>query len=352
MKRRVIIPIAGLLGSLFVTGQAHAQGSVTLYGILDADVQYLNHARAANGSGASQITAGSGGEYGSRFGMRGRENLGGGLSALFVLEQGYTINNGAATDSTRQFGRLSYVGIDSSYGALTLGRQYSALFDIIAPYLPQIRSTTFEPYAQAINNYIDNSIKYTAHAGGLTFVGLAALGGVAGNFRAGASYSAGINYAQGPWSIAVAADQSNTAASTTAPVGSVGKVWRVDAGGSYVIGKATINLGYKWGRTENALSAVTQRDAMYWGGVRYRFTPSFDALIAYYYQDLRLANGRDPANPEQVTVQTNYLLSKATAVYAAVSHTWHSAMNFGAVSTLGNGYTDQTGVAIGMRHFF
>ena len=343
----------GLLGvSACLPVAAMAQSSVTLYGIIDTDVTYLNHVRNAQGHSSSQVAMASAGEFGSRFGMRGVEDLGGGNKALFVLEQGFNGNNGTMTDGTKQFSRLAYVGLSSHYGALTLGRQYSALFDTMAPFFPQGRSVTFEPYNQMINNYIDNSIKYTGHYRGFTVVGLAALGGIAGNFRSSASYSLGVQYDHGPLLLGVAADQSNTAANTVAPIGTVGEVQRVDAGARYKFGKSTFYAGYKWGKTQNAAAVLTQRDRVYWGGVRYAFRPDFSALLAYYYEDLRKVGNVDLANPEQLTLQLDYFFSKSTSVYSAVSHTWHSAINFAAVSTLPNGISNQTGVSIGLRHVF
>jgi len=59
---------------------AHAQTSVTLYGLIDAGITYTN-----NVGGSSRVALASGNISGSRFGLRGTEDLGGGLKALFVL---------------------------------------------------------------------------------------------------------------------------------------------------------------------------------------------------------------------------------------------------------------------------
>jgi GBP family porin len=71
---------------------------------------------------------------GSRWGFRGREDLGDGLTALFVLENGFTIGNGAFSQQGREFGRQAYMGLSSNrYGAVTLGRQYASMADFISP---------------------------------------------------------------------------------------------------------------------------------------------------------------------------------------------------------------------------
>lgn len=122
-------------------GAASAQSSVTLYGVADANVT------AAKGGGERLWSLGSGGLNGSRFGLRGSEDLGGGLKANFVLENGFSIDTGAqgnAGTSTatgpatgqRIFGRAAWVGLGGGFGEIRLGRQYTpigALTDELGP---------------------------------------------------------------------------------------------------------------------------------------------------------------------------------------------------------------------------
>src|SRR5437868_12437876 len=99
---------------------AHAQSSVTLYGIVDTGIQYYNNAAGGGAvAGMPSLT----GEVPSRFGLRGVEDLGGGYRAFFVLENGFAPNSGTLNYGGRLFGRQANVGIESPYGALTLGRQ-------------------------------------------------------------------------------------------------------------------------------------------------------------------------------------------------------------------------------------
>jgi predicted porin len=65
---------------------------------------------------------------GNRFGVKGIEDLGGSLSALFTLENGFTLDNGATGQGGRIFGRQAFVGFKNQFGALTLGRQYSPYY--------------------------------------------------------------------------------------------------------------------------------------------------------------------------------------------------------------------------------
>jgi general bacterial porin, GBP family len=112
---------------------AHAQSSVTLYGLIDAGLMYTNNVKKGGSEGAL-VQATSGNINGSRFGLRGAEDLGGGLQAIFVLENGYNVQNGKLGQNGRLFGRQAFVGLSNKeYGAVTLGRQYDSLVDFVAP---------------------------------------------------------------------------------------------------------------------------------------------------------------------------------------------------------------------------
>lgn len=110
--------------------QSYAQSSVTLYGIIDVGLVFNN-----NAGGQKQYFMSSGNIQGSRWGLRGTEDLGGGLSALFVLENGFSVNNGRLAQGGDEFGRQAYVGLSStSIGTLTLGRQYDSIVDFTGAY--------------------------------------------------------------------------------------------------------------------------------------------------------------------------------------------------------------------------
>lgn len=114
-------------------GSAAAEGSsVTLYGVADNFVQYLDN------GGKHSYSDRSGGSTGSLFGLMGSENLGGGLAAKFDVESAFTINNGGFyADSTTLFYRQAWVGLThEKYGSLTFGRQYEPSFLITYPSDP------------------------------------------------------------------------------------------------------------------------------------------------------------------------------------------------------------------------
>jgi predicted porin len=110
-----------------------AQSSVTLYGVIDEGLNYTNNVSTATG-GHSAWQMQSGYAQGSRWGLKGAEDLGGGLKAIFQLENGFNASNGGLGQSGRMFGRQAFVGLSQEqYGTLTLGRQYDSVVDYLAP---------------------------------------------------------------------------------------------------------------------------------------------------------------------------------------------------------------------------
>ncbi|MEZ5661673.1 MAG: porin [Burkholderiaceae bacterium] len=108
---------------------AFAQSNVTLYGIADVNIQLNNS--AANGGAGSSTSMTSGGQSGSRWGVKGSEDLGGGLSAVFNFESAIGADDGTGND---QFTRQSRVGLKGGFGELRFGRQYTPIFWSAIPY--------------------------------------------------------------------------------------------------------------------------------------------------------------------------------------------------------------------------
>src|SRR5581483_7613498 len=123
MKRQFALAIGGCL-----CAAAHAQSSVTLYGLIDNGLSYVSNQR-----GHSAVLASTGNIVGDRWGVTGSEDLGGGLKAIFRLENGFTGTNGTLQQGGRLFGRQAWVGMSNAYGAVTMGRQYDSVVDYLAP---------------------------------------------------------------------------------------------------------------------------------------------------------------------------------------------------------------------------
>lgn len=114
------------LAALAASGTTFAQSSVTVYGITDVWV-----GRTETAAGASETKMKSGGLSTSRLGFKGTEDLGGGLKANFVLEQGVDLVSGANDkNNALAFTRETSVGISGAFGAVKLGR-FTTAYDSI-----------------------------------------------------------------------------------------------------------------------------------------------------------------------------------------------------------------------------
>src|ERR1700730_9646737 len=120
MKRRLRSAIlCGAFASALPIA-AYAQSRVTLYGILDEGVVYQNNTGGATGGKKVSLDS-LAGINGSRWGLTGSEDLGGGLRAIFTLESGQNINNGTFGQGGTEFGRQAFVGLGTDrFGSLTM----------------------------------------------------------------------------------------------------------------------------------------------------------------------------------------------------------------------------------------
>ena len=116
--KKTLATLAGL-GAFAGTAMA---ADVTLYGIVDLGLQY-NHSDADNGAdGVDTLEMKSGAQSGSRFGLKGVEDLGNGMQVGFVLENGFNADDGKLGNGGRLFGRESQAFVRGSFGELSFGR--------------------------------------------------------------------------------------------------------------------------------------------------------------------------------------------------------------------------------------
>jgi predicted porin len=377
---------------------AHAQSSVTLYGIIDEGVQFTNNQKNVVGGtnvGGRQVTLDStNGINGSRWGLKGAEDLGGGLKAIFTLESGINLNNGALAQGGTEFGRQAFVGLSSdSYGAVTMGRQYDMVVNFVQPVstLGYFGSTVFSHPGDLdnTNNSIrtNNTIKYASPSfSGLTFGAELSVGGQAGNISGNGGYSAGAAYVNGPIALGVGYNYFKN------PTGTAGNGFFTDnangstalsgvlnsgyatansyqvaaAGGTYAIGPALIGVEYsniKYG-TISALNGATATFNDVEVGFKWQFTPTFYAGAAYNYlkgNSVTNAAGVSVGNQHfnQFSLLADYSLSKRTDVYLEGGFQKAAGTNStgtAAVANIGNlgdsSNTRQTSVRLALRHKF
>ncbi|MGT2490249.1 porin [Cupriavidus basilensis] len=136
MKKALLATTAAAAAAASGAAFAQTASGVTLYGIADVGIEVINHMPAAGSAGGTVTRMNSGNLSGSRWGLRGTEDLGGGLKGIFVLESGFDIDSGTSGQGNRLFGRQSYVGLQGNFGAVTLGRQQNSLYDLFGAYDP------------------------------------------------------------------------------------------------------------------------------------------------------------------------------------------------------------------------
>jgi len=382
---------AGSLASA-LPADSHAQSSVTLYGVIDAGITYVNKVASVTGHG-SVLKYGDGVSQGSRFGIRGAEDLGGGLKALFVLENGFNSGDGTLGQGGAMFGRQAYVGLaKDGIGSLMLGRQYSLSTDIIGAAYTMGSQTPAGNYAYHINDLdqlvqsrLNNAVKFSsANFAGLTFGAMYAFSNStnfsgAPNTTAGttatqgssSAYSFGANYTNGPFGIGAAYTNIRYPNGATPPFGV--SVANVNTGGfrdleTFGIGsRYAIGAGLAWANwTHTRLQPLAGRSSTlnnYEIGGRYLFTAALNVGLGYTFSDL---GDRFEGKWHQVNGAVDYALSKRTDIYLLAVYQKASGTNSvagrsvqvqaeigSAPSFIGNaGANSQLVTRVGLRHKF
>ena len=362
MKIKMLTVAVAALAS---TG-AFAQTSVTMYGVADVGVEYLSHA----GGDHSTVRMSSGNLSGSRWGLRGTEDLGGGLKGIFTLESGINIDTGGSADSSRMFNRQAFVGLQKDgFGMVTLGRQQTLLYDFGLNYDPMAIGTRYSIIGQdgAFASRADNAIKYVGTFGAFTVSGLYSFRfngqEVPGQNNQGAEYSFGLNYATGPLSVGAVYDQQRLG---FAGGDSGSKIQRATLAGTYAFGSAKVYGGWRWANetgvaapnlTGNlAVPGNQLRSNLFWAGLGYQMTPALSLTGAVYYQGVHETS----ADPWSLVASADYALSKRTDLYLNMAYAINKKdKDRGVVSAVGVSNADQPingqnqfGAVVGIRHKF
>ena len=322
------------------SGIASAQSNVTIYGVVD-----LGLANDNNGGAAGSVTRmDSGILNGSRLGFKGTEDLGGGLSANFQLENGFSADTGTLGQGGRLFGRQAWVGIAGGFGAVKLGRQMTPVY---------ANSSTFDPFEDALAgdsarlfNYsgsrTDNAITYGYDANGIRAQLQYGFGEVAGNTSGSRTIGAFGGYKNGPIDVVLTYTANNDATGNVR-----GKTTLL--GGNYNFGMAKVYAAYAWNKDvvaptgAVALGADT-RNALIGVAVPVGSAGSFKASY------IRLSDKvKRNADANQIAIGYVHDLSKRTALYTSFSRTGNdgaASYNAGAA-----GATDKL-FNVGIRHKF
>ncbi|KWE18353.1 porin [Burkholderia cepacia] len=343
--------------ALLHVGVAHAQSSVTIYGILDTGVLYtsktLNPSTGANaGKRFSLIDSGT---APSQFGITGAEDLGGGGKAIFKIESGISVANGALNNSNGNlFGRQAYVGVSNSFGEVKLGLQFSPFFLTLYDLDPRGMSM----FGSGLPIYVDhvvgtgvfnsNAISYSSPVvAGFSGRAMYALGGVPGDFQSGRQYSLSLKYDNGTLMVEGVFYDGNAggSANTVAPtnVEFEGRMLGASYKAGGLIAKASfVNYKVAGGFDSN----------VYGAGLDFFARPDLDFNGGVWY-----VSDRNATTNHSVlgAVGATYLLSRRTALYGQVAVVNnHGAMDTGLSlnGALFSPAGTTTGVNVGVRHMF
>jgi predicted porin len=380
MKRITLSTLS--LALLGAAGAAHAQSSVTLYGTIDTAVTFIHNANAAGQNQWSVGNASNGDLSGTRWGLKGSEDLGGGLKAIFQLENGFNPSTGGLAQGGREFGRQAFVGLSADqYGTFTLGRQYDPLVDLVQGITADNYFGSTFATAGDVDNYdnssrTSNAIKYVSPVfSGFQVEGMYALGGV---------------YSNGPISVAAGyfvADNETTDGLVRAST-ATGSGWASTSDGTfdgslinlglqsaksiniarvaaqYVAGPFTFGAGYsnaQYKADGQSAFASTEKFNTGQGFLDYQLTPAMLLGVGYSYTK---SSGETGATYHQVSVGADYNLSKRTDVYlvGAWQHASGDTLDAAgtgivaaqaSVGSYGYGGTNtQELVSLGLRHKF
>ena len=361
------------------TGAAMADGnSVTLYGKIDAGLTHYTGLNNGAGGTTSSTGLSSGITGGDRIGVKGTEDLGGGLKVLFDAETGFcgTGNNqmNGTTGSTAQtfctgsgyfMGRQAYVGLTGDFGTVLAGRQYTAIFGAEA---------TLDPFGDGYTGQADNITPVSAKNGLFRvnqavayvtpnlsgFTGTAAYVFAAGagtvptasgaNSNVPRAYDLKGEYANGPiYAVVDFAQVTNKSLNASGVNDGKLTVWL--AGGSYDFGVAKLSAMYQQSKID-----YTSGNDKYWM-LGATIPVGAGSIMASYGNNKDTSAGATDNTAKQYAIGYSYSLSKQTSLYTSYAHISNGTESHYAVGDATDGFTGvagqgSSGFALGMVHNF
>ncbi|WP_347554398.1 porin [Robbsia sp. KACC 23696] len=334
-----------------IPSTSRAQSSVTLYGIIDAAIQY------GSTGGKTTVREDSSAVAPSRWGLIGKEELGGGYAAVFKLEDGFNVNTGAIAGNGALFNREAWVGIKGPFGQVQLGNNYTPVFTTYLAYsLGELNALA---WGNAANNYVfvpmartANSIRYVSSpVAGFTLRALYARGanGSAGvPASLGDTLSAGVNFKMGSFSAdADYLQQRFTNATTISPISSVSTGKYYVFGGSYDFGFVKPAILYQLHRNASGVGAAlssayaSPNHDFYEVNALIRNVIGGSVLVSFGQY---LLKGNSQGDSTSYAVRYDYRLSKRTGVYVGISEVRnHSNASFSTADAAGPGITVAAG---------
>lgn len=355
---------------------AQAQSSVSMYGILDAGVEYLTNVGASR-NGLFRMP-GNTSSIPSRLGFRGTEDLGNGLSAVFTMEMGIAPDTGALNQGGRTFGRQAYVGLAGPWGTFTLGRQHSMYFfagqdaDVLGAasigmgaldsYIPNARHDNVIGWRGRFGTWdlgATYSLGRDSVNAGPSPAGTNCPGESPRDSQACRAYSAMAKYKSTDWGATLAFDRQRGRTLGAAPDTIFGGLTssektddRLAINGYAMLGSTKLGAGVT--RRDNDGLPIAPKTNLWFVGISHPVTRQ--TTVAMQVMSLRFP-GASQRNSTMLAAMVNHQLSRRTAVYGQIGRisnghaaaTSLSGAQAGSAPPLGSG---QSGVNVGIRHVF
>ncbi|HAF2412828.1 TPA: porin [Salmonella enterica] len=368
-----------------VANTAVAQSSVTLFGVIDLALSYQYNGSPGGNSRLGLQQGNEGFLSGSRFGLKGSEDMGEGWKTGFVLENGFLANNGKLDQQGQLFGRQAFVKLGHDrYGEIALGRQYTTgntmLYYVDPLGVGAAPSNSWQVYM--VGQRYDNAFSYTGKVGPWQVIAEYAAGGIMGDRSARSSTSFGLRYTDDALTAVSSLQQTHDTQSRRARVFLAGVMVPIgDAKlfANYIHSERDAGFDSSDGGTDfasitsmssgapsapvaiNSVFEQRRRDNFFTLGASYRVTPAW-LLTLSMMASHTTANGFTGTRKTWYGV-ADYRLSKRTDVYVATAYEkvnggWsglfgNSTTNANmAAGQMLNGKNDQFSALVGLRHFF
>ncbi|TQK11329.1 porin [Herbaspirillum sp. SJZ107] len=345
-----------VVAALFLDPAAMAQSEVQIYGIIDAGVEYVNHAAPGDGSVVRVV---SGGKNTSRWGFRGSEDLGAGLKAVFNLEGAIGMDTGD-TGGGPLFKRQANVGLEGGFGRIVVGRSFTTTYDLVSKFDPMGYAPNYSwattgsatgPSKYGMTTGFDNLVKYTGHSGGLTYGATVGLGEQAGHAADGRKVAVGGSWSGGGLGVMATWEQVN--GNTLAASGRRDQTRAWHLGAAYQSGRWRTMMAMRGFELDSATPGKADlRADTCWAGVSYLVGNVTLTGAAYHINTRNLPASRD-ADPTMVVVRAMVAFSKRTTFYvvAAQARAAHGQPIGLSRDELGSAST-QTGLTTGIQYRF
>jgi len=323
---------------------AHAQTSVQIYGIADASIG-IEDTDAPGEDSRTVISSGT--QSTSRIGFRGTEDLGNGLKALFNIEAGVALDTGAG-DAAGTFQRRAVVGLQGSFGTITIGREYgpiAAVAQSADPLGHGFYGSTLTGFGTGrLTRRLSNSVNYKSDpiAGGLTFLAAYSAGERQTSNPSGSLVGAAVEYKNGPLYLGAGYQQTERLATGD------DKEWTFGAG--FTAGAFDFRAAYMEADPEGANNEFKYTTV---GGV---FTSGPNKFYASVHQQ-KLETG---AKGNGFSLAYSYTLSKRTNLYSSYGRVRNNARGVFGLASAGGTFAppatalgaDPSVFNVGVRHSF